>query len=111
MKTFQKFCVTALTLTVASIAAAFPTTVRLSSNPEFRNEGQEVVIRTNKGTVTASTSADGDLVYHAFIQKGAVKGACYVFETETETDVQFNVRTDQSGTRSVKKVPCPSSKR
>lgn len=110
MKIFPQLMLTVLTLAAASTAMAFPTTVFLTANPQFINEGQEVVVRTNKGTVTASTGPDGGRIYQVFTQKGAVKGACFVLETETETDVEFNLKTDKSGSRSAKKVACPSSK-
>lgn len=111
MKTFPQFLLTILTLAAASMAMAFPTTVRLTANPQFINEGQEVVIRTNKGTVTASTGPDGGRIYQVFTQKGTVKGACFVLETQTETDVEFNLKTDRSGAMSATRVSCASAKR
>ncbi|MDI1269482.1 MAG: hypothetical protein PSV40_10345 [Polaromonas sp.] len=111
MKTIPKFILAILTFAAASMAMAFPTTVRLTANPQFVNEGQEVVIRTNKGSVTASTGPEGNQIYQAFTQKGAVKGACFILETERETDVEFNLKTDKSGASSAKKVNCTSAKR
>ena len=83
----------------------------MSQAPQFRSEGQEVVIRTDKGTITASTGPDGVGIYQPFVDKAGVKGDCYVFETESESDVRFNAALDQSGARSVRPSPCPAVKR
>ena len=109
--TKTKYLVAVLSFASVTAAWSFPTTARLTQAPQFRNEGQEVLIRTDKGTITASTRPDGVGIYQPFVEKAGVRGACYAFETESETDVLFNAKLDQSGARSVRPVPCAAAKR
>lgn len=71
--------VAALALASATAAWSFPTTVRLLQAPQFRNEGQEILLRTNKGTITASTGPSSGRIYQAFVDQAGIKGKCYEF--------------------------------
>lgn len=99
-----RFIAASLLVLASTCASAFPTKVKLTAAPDFRNEGTELVLRTDKGTVSV-TATDAEAVYQAFVSGGR-KGECFVLETETETDVRFNVGIDKSGVRSVRKVAC-----
>jgi len=100
---FSRIFAFVLIVLFATIANAYPTKVKLLKDPNYAStEGTSVIVTTDKGTIEEGMNDWG--VYDAF--KKAKKGQCYVFETETESDVEFNKKIDKSGVKSIKKVKC-----
>lgn len=98
---YKLFFTLVLTLTTV-VAAAFPTKVKVLKEPNLASsEGIEVVLTTNKGTITASHKHP---VYKALGQ--AKKGQCLMLETESESTADFNRKVDASGVNSVSKTKC-----
>jgi hypothetical protein len=102
----NQYLLATLLLVSTTAAWSFPTTARLTQAPEFRSEGQEIVIHTDKGTITASTGPDGVGIYQPFVNRQAKRGECFAFETESETEVEFSRAVDKSLARSVKPAQC-----
>lgn len=104
MKNFsiKTLLVSVLLFVFAFSANAFPTTVKLLSDPNYtETEGETVVLQTNKGRLEFGMDTQ---IYNDI--ERAKKGQCYEFETETESNVEFNKRVDRSGAQSVTKVRC-----
>ena len=102
-KSFYSIFAGLFMLLAFSVAHAYPTKVKLLKDPIYAStEGTSVIVTTDKGTIQEGMNPWG--VYDAF--EKAKKGQCYIFETETESTVQFNKKLDKSGVRSIKKVSC-----
>lgn len=93
----------------AGAASAWPTTVRLTAAPVFRNEGTEMVLSTHRGRVLVGAQGDEEAVYQFFVDHDLKAGACLTLETETEANVVFNAGLDKSGARSIRQVACPKA--
>ena len=100
---FKKTAVAILIGALSSVAMAFPTKVRLLADPDYRHEGNELHLRTNKGKVIVSH--ENQDVYAVFLQN-ARKGDCFVLETESDWLVEFNKALDESLVRSAAKIDC-----
>ena len=98
-----------LLLSTAGAASAWPTKVRLTAAPVFRNEGTEMVLATHRGRLVVGAQGDAEAVYQFFVDHDLRAGACVALETETEANVVFNAALDKSGARSVKQVACPKA--
>ncbi len=91
-----------LLMLAATAAFAFPTKVKVLKEPNFMSsDGTEVVLTTNKGTVTVPYK---HRAYNAL--KTVKKGQCLNLETDSESEVEFNLKVDQSGLSAVFKVAC-----
>ena len=102
----KKIYTTAVAISIllsTTAANSFPTKVKLLKDPNYAStEGTSVIVTTDKGTIEEGQNQWG--VYDAF--EKAKKGSCYIFETETESNVKFNKKLDKSDVRSIKKVNC-----
>lgn len=102
MKSSIKMFTLIAALAAASVASAFPTKVRVTAPPDMvSSSGTELVLKTNKGTVTVGYK---DPSYQVLSR--ATVGQCFVFETETETTVDFNRKVNKSGLVTVNKAKC-----
>lgn len=102
MHAFKASLLAFAALLVTSSAIAFPTKVKLLKAPDLMSsEGTEVVITTNKGTVTTSYRHPA---YQALSR--ARKGECLNLETDSESTVNFGMKLDASGVSTVTRVRC-----
>ena len=102
MKSSIKTLTLIAALAVATSALAFPTKVRVTEKPDLlSSEGTEVFVKTNRGSVTIDYR---NPVYHVLAR--AKVGQCFIFETETETNVDFNRKVNKSGLNTVTKSRC-----
>lgn len=102
MRAFKASLIACAALLTASSAFAFSTKVKVLKAPDLNSsEGTEVVLTTNKGTVTTSYRHPA---YKALSR--ARKGDCLNLETETESIPEFNQKLDRSGVMTVTKVRC-----
>lgn len=102
MKNSLKSLLACVVLVFVASAQAFPTKVTITKNPDLASsEGAQVVAFTNKGTVTVSSK------YPAYkILANSKKGECYILETDSESVMDFNKKTDRSEVSTVKKTRC-----
>lgn len=102
MKAFKASLLACAALLVASSAFAFSTKVKVLKAPDLTSsEGTEVVLTTNKGTVTTSYRHPA---YKALSR--AKKGECLNLETDAESTVDFGKKLDASGVSMVTEVRC-----
>ncbi len=102
MKAFNASFLICAVLLAASSAFAFPTKVKLLKAPDLlSSEGTEVVVTTNKGTVTTSYRHPA---YQALSR--AKKGQCLTLETDSESTVDFGKKLDASGVSTVTNARC-----
>ena len=81
---------------------AFPTKVKVLKAPDVASsEGTELVLTTNKGTVTVSSQ---QAAYQQLLS--VRKGQCLILESESESDIEFNQKLNRSGLSSIKKTNC-----
>ena len=98
---YKSFIAVLLVFT-ATAALAFPTKVKVLQEPNLlSSEGTELLLTTNKGTITVSYRHRAYQPLTKF-----KKGQCLILETESESDIEFNRKLDGSGVSSVVKTRC-----